>query len=143
MDTPGPLPVPAFSRHSCQSASPQTLQALRLREGLTPVVWGLSLAPGTEPFSHLTLATMANVKRMTKDHDESWFGAQRLIRFMDQKETQVRSLSMTSVRAQSTMETKLSLTVLGLVSKQNQVHSECVIKGQDSVYDRDQGSVCY
>ena len=107
------------------------------------MVWGLSLAPGTEPFSHLTLATMANVKRMTKDHDESWFGAQRLIRFMDQKETQVRSLSMTSVRAQSTMESKLSLTVLGLVSKQNQVHSECVIKGQDSVYDRDQGSVCY
>ena len=54
---------------------------------------------------------------MTKDLDESWFGAQRLIRFMDQTETQVRSLSMTSVRAQSTMESKLSLTVLGLVSE--------------------------
>ena len=86
---------------------------------------------------------MANVKRMTKDLDESWFGAQRLIRFMDQTETQVRSLSMTSVRAQSTMESKLSLTVLGLVSEQNQVQSGCVIKGQDSVCDRDQGSVCY
>ena len=86
---------------------------------------------------------MANVKRMTKDLDESWFGAQRLIRFMDQTEIQVRSLSMTSVRAQSTMESKLSLTVLGLVSEQNQVQSGCVIKGQDSVCDRDQGSVCY
>ena len=86
---------------------------------------------------------MANVKRMTKDLDESWFGAQRLIRFMDQTEIQVRSLSMTSVRAQSTMESKLSLTVLGLVSEQNQVQSGCVIKGQDSVCDRNQGSVCY
>ena len=86
---------------------------------------------------------MANVKRMTKDLDESWFGAQRLIRFMDQTETQVRSLSMTSVRAQSTMESKLSLTVLGLVSEQNQVQSGCVIKGEDSVCDQDLGSVCH
>ena len=51
MDTPGPLSAPASSRHSCQSASPQTLRVLRLGEGLTPVVWGLSLAPGTDPSS--------------------------------------------------------------------------------------------
>ena len=37
-----------------------------------------------------------------------------MIRFMDQTETQVRSLSETSVRAQSTVEPKLSPTVLGL-----------------------------
>ena len=55
-----------------QEYFPQTLRALRLGEGLAPVVWGLSLASGTDPPSSphpptsLTLATMANVKRLSK-----------------------------------------------------------------------------
>ena len=52
MDTPGLLVAPAFTRHGCRSVSLQTLQALRLREGLAPVVWGLFPAAGTDPSSH-------------------------------------------------------------------------------------------
>lgn len=34
------------------------------------------------------------------------------------------------------------MTVPGTVREQNQVPSGCVVKGQDWVYDQDQGSVC-
>ena len=67
---------PNLLLHSAGTApgvlSPQTLRALRLGEGLAPVVWGLSLASGSEypssphPPTSLTLATMADVKRLSK-----------------------------------------------------------------------------
>ena len=66
--------------------------ALRLGEGLALVVWGLSLAPGTDPSSAphpptLSLTTMADVKRLIWGHDASGFGAQYMIRVRDQTDT--------------------------------------------------------
>ena len=66
--------------------------ALRLGEGLALVVWGLSLAPGTDPSSPphpptLSLTTMADVKRLIRGHDASGFGAQYMIRIRDQTDT--------------------------------------------------------
>ena len=53
----------------------------------------------------------------------------------------VGSLSMTSVRAQSTTGGKaMSDCFLGSVREQNQVQSGCGIKGQDLVCDQNQGS---
>ena len=72
---------------------PPTLGALRLGDGgLTPVVWGLSLAPGTDPSSPPypptpSLTTLADVKRLIWGHDESGFGAQYMIMIMDQTDT--------------------------------------------------------
>ena len=65
-----------------------------------------------------------------------------MIRIRDHTEMWVRSLSVTTVRAQSTTGVQAQSDSLGSVREQNQAQSGSVIKGEDSVYDQDQGSVC-
>ena len=90
-----PWALTCFCIHQVQlpECFPPTLGALRLGGGgLTPVVWGLSLPPGTDPSSPPypptpSLTTMADVKRLIWGHDESGFGAQYMIMIMDQTDT--------------------------------------------------------
>ena len=69
---PGPLPAPAFTRYSCQSASPQHWELSGLGVGdwhlwFGVFLWHLALSPSHPLTLHpLTLAKMADVKRLIR-----------------------------------------------------------------------------
>lgn len=101
------LPI-SFTQYSAGSKA--------LERGLAPVVWGLSLAPGTEPslFPPLPSPHPRNNGRCKETAQsprlESGFGARYIIRIMDQYEIRVRAQSVTNIRAQSITGSKAQST---------------------------------
>ena len=153
MDTPGPLPAPAFSRNSCQSASAQILRALRLMGGrLAPVVWSLSLAPGPDPSSSPhpptapptpTLATRTDVKRLSKAQRSQGSGlsirSESGIRLRYSLCVYLWPVSGLSQQ----LELNFKLTALRAQSRTRIKYNLGVTEGQDPGCDQDQSSLCY